>query len=53
MPGFKDGPVPTPNYESNNNNNQFSDVTEFINDVYVMEHYTQIYQRVILILEIP
>ena len=35
MPGFKDGPVPTPSYESNNNNNQFSDVTEFINDVYV------------------
>ena len=35
MPGFKDGPVPTPDYESNNNNNQFSDVTEFINDVYV------------------
>ena len=35
MPGFKNGPVPTPNYESNNNNNQFSDVTEFIDDVYI------------------
>ena len=35
MPGFKNGPVPTPNYDSNNNNNQFSDVTEFIDDVYI------------------
>ena len=34
MPGFKDGPVPSPNYEDNNNN-QFSEVTEFTNDVYV------------------
>ena len=34
MPGFKDGPVPSPSYEDNNNN-QFSEVTEFTNDVYV------------------
>ena len=35
MPGFKSGPVPTPDYESNNNINQYSDVTEFIDDVYI------------------
>jgi len=34
MTGFKDGPVPSPNYEEKDNN-QFSQVTEFTNDVYV------------------
>ena len=34
MPNFKDGPVPSPNYESDDNN-QFSQTTEFLNDVYV------------------
>ena len=34
MTGFKDGPVPSPNYEETDNN-QFSQVTEFTNDVYV------------------
>ena len=34
MPNFKDGPVPSPDYEDDNNN-QFSQVTEFTNDVYI------------------
>ena len=33
MPNFKDGPVPSPNYGEEAN--QFSQVTEFTNDVYV------------------
>ena len=35
MPGFKNGEVPTPDYDSNNNINQYSDITEFIDDVYI------------------
>ena len=34
MPNFKNGPVPSPSYESDDNN-QFSQTTEFLNDVYV------------------
>ena len=34
MPGFKNGEVPSPNYDSSNVN-QFSQVSEFANDVYV------------------
>ena len=34
MPGFKNGEVPSPSYESSNVN-QFSQVSEFANDVYV------------------
>ena len=33
MPNFKDGPVESPGYGENAN--QFSQVTEFTNDVYV------------------
>ena len=36
MPNFKDGPVESPGYGEEAN--QFSQITEFTNDVYVYEY---------------
>ena len=42
MPGFNQGPVPSPNYEDKDNN-QFSQVTEFTDDVYI---YGKLYANI-------